>query len=191
MTQFMWAATTDVLWPSSRFRKKEANLDTPRRQRPNVKETLAMMNSNEGTKTVSRKSKTRNQEKTESKAEEATETQAKAKAKRSDAKKAEARVASAASTAAADGKSIKKDHAAASVGTVASEVQEAKGNEDKILALIQEGNQPRRMRKKKIREISKKIKKCLRDNKRSKRKEKIKRSWKKSKVQRTFPVSNQ
>ena len=60
---------------------------------------------------------------------------------KSDAKEAEARAASAASaasTAAADGQSIEKDHAAASVGTVASEVQKAKGKDDKILALIQE-----------------------------------------------------
>ena len=34
--------------------------------------------------------------------------------------------------------SIKKDHAAASVGIVASEVQEAKGKDDKILSVIQE-----------------------------------------------------
>ena len=65
----------------------------------------------------------------ESTEEEATETQAEAKAQKPESKEAEAReasVASAASTAAAVGKSIKKDQAAASVGTVASEVQEAK-----------------------------------------------------------------
>ena len=60
---------------------------------------------------------------------------------KADAEEAVARAASAASaasTAAADGQSIKKGHAAASVGTVASEVQEAKGKDEKILAFIQE-----------------------------------------------------
>ena len=110
---------------------------------------------------------------------------------KSDAKDAEARAssaASAASTAAADGQSIKKDHAAASVGTVASKVQEAKGKDDKILSLIQERKSTAKNESEKIREISKEIKKCIRDNKRSKRQEKSKRSWKKSKVQGTFPV---
>ena len=130
----------------------------------------------------------------ESTAEEATETKAKAKVQKSDAKEAEVRAASAASvasTAAADGKSIKKDHAAASVGTIASEVQEAKGKDDKILALIQERKSTAKNEKEKIRKISKEIKKCIRDNKRSKRQEKFNRSWKKSRVQGTFPVSNQ
>ena len=122
-------------------------------------------------------------------AEETTETKAEAKAQKSDAKEAEARAASAASaasTAAAYGKSIKKDHAAASVGTVATEVQEAKGKEDKILALIQERKSTAKNEKGKIREISKEIKKCIRDNKRSKRQEKIQKILEEVKLTRNI-----
>ena len=77
----------------------------------------------------------------ESTAKEATVAKAQAMVQKADAKEAEARAASAASaasTAAADGHSITEGHAAASVGTVASEVQETKGTGEKILALIQE-----------------------------------------------------
>ena len=119
----------------------------------------------------------------ESTAEEATEVKAEAKARKPEAKEAEARAASAASgasTAAADGKSIKKDQAAASVGTVASAVQEAKGKEDKILALIQERKSTAKNEKEKIRKISDEIKKCIRDNKRTKRQEKIQKILEKS-----------
>ena len=73
-----------------------------------------------------------------SKTKEATETKADAMAQKSDAEEAAARTASAALTAAADGQTITKSHAAASVGTVASEAQETKGKDNEILALIHE-----------------------------------------------------
>ena len=112
----------------------------------------------------------------ESTTEEATGTKVEAKVQKAEAKEAEARAASAASAAsaaAADGQSIKKDDAAASVGTVASEVQETKGKDEKILALIQERKSTAKNEKEKIREICKEIKRCIRDNKRSKRQEKF------------------
>ena len=108
----------------------------------------------------------------ESTTEEATGTKAEAKVQKAEAKEAEARAASAASAAAADGQSIKKNDAAASAGTVASEVQETKGKDEKILALIQERKSTAKNEKEKIKEISKEIKRCIRDNKRSKRREK-------------------
>ena len=129
----------------------------------------------------------------ESTAEEATETKAEAKAQKSDANEAEARVASAASaasTTAADGKTIKEDHAAASVGTVASEAQEAKGKDDKILALIQERKSTAKNEKEKSEESVKKSKSASETTRGRKDKKKFKRSWKKSKVQGTLPVSN-
>ena len=72
---------------------------------------------------------------------EANETKAEAMAQKVDAEEAAARAASAASaasTAAADGQSITKSHAVASVGTVASEAQETDGKDEKSPALIQE-----------------------------------------------------
>ena len=77
----------------------------------------------------------------ESIAKEATEAKAESMAQKANVEEAEARAASAASaasTAAADGQSIMKDHAAASVGTGASEAQETKGKDKTILALTQE-----------------------------------------------------
>ena len=69
---------------------------------------------------------------------EATETKVEAMAQKADAEEAAARAASAASaasTAAADGQPITKSHAVASVGTVASEAQETKGKDERVLAL--------------------------------------------------------
>ena len=84
-----------------------------------------------------------------------------------------ASAASAAPAAAADGHSITKTHAAASEGTAASEAQETKEKDEKNRALIQERKTIVKHEKDRIREISKKIKKCIRDHKRMKRQEKI------------------
>ena len=105
----------------------------------------------------------------ESTAEEATETKAEAKMQKADAEEDVARAASAAPTAAADGHSIMKGHAVASVGTVASEAQGTKGKDERIRALIQERKSTAKHEKDRIREISKEIKKCIRENKRRKR----------------------
>ena len=95
--------------------------------------------------------------------------------------------ASAASAAAADGRSITKRQAAALEGTAASEAQEMNEKDEKIRALVQERKTTAKHEKDRIREISKEINKMHQNNKR----EKTRRSWKKSKVQRTFPVSSQ
>ena len=125
-------------------------------------------------------------------AKEATGAEAGALAQKAATEEAAARAESAASTAAADGQSITKSHVAAAVGTEASEAQETRGNDKKKnLALIQERKSIAKLKREQISEISKKIKNCIRDNKRMKRQEKFRRSWKKSKEQGTSPVSNQ
>ena len=89
---------------------------------------------------------------------EATETKAEAKVQKADAEEAVARAASAASaatTAAADGHSIMKGHAAASVGTVASNAQETKGKMKKFWPSYKKGNQLRRMRRENQRNLRK------------------------------------
>ena len=52
-----------------------------------------------------------------------------------------------------------------------SAAQETKGKDEKILALIQERKSTAKTEKEKISDISKKIKKCIRDNQRTKRQE--------------------
>ena len=160
---------------SSKFRRKEAKLDTPRRQQPNVKETYVMMRSNRSTKDLEHEVKEAEPGK-KTTTKEASETEAVAMTQKGNAEEPAARAApaaSAASTAAADGHSITKSRAAASAGTVASEAQETKGKDEKILALKQERKMTAKHEKERIREISKKIKKCIRDNKRTKRQVKI------------------
>ena len=99
--------------------------------------------------------------------------------------------ASAAPAAAAADEDIEQSHAAASEGTAAPEAQETNEKVERIRALIQERKTTAKHSKDRIREISKEIKKIITDNKRLKRQENPKRFWKKSKVQRTYPVSNQ
>ena len=116
-----------------------------------------------------------------------------AKAVRQEAKadEAEGRTApeaSAASATATDEKIKRKNQAAALEGTAASEVQEINEKDERIRALVQERKTTAKHEKDRIREISKEIKKCIRENKRKERQEKFKRSWKKSRVQRTYPA---
>ena len=95
--------------------------------------------------------------------------------------------ASAASAAAADGKTIAERHAAAPEGTVASEAQETNEKDEKFRALVQEKKTIAKHEKDRIREISKKIKKCIRDNKRMKRQEQIQKILEKVKGTRNIP----
>ena len=81
--------------------------------------------------------------------------------------------ASAATAAAAADEGIKQKHAAAPEGTAASEALEMNEKDERIRALIQERKTTAKHSKDQIREISKEIKKCIRDNKRLKRQEKI------------------
>ena len=81
--------------------------------------------------------------------------------------------ASAAPAAAADDEGIEQRHAAAPEGTAASEAQEMNEKDERIRALIQERETTAKHNKDRIREISKEIKKCIRDNKRMKRRSKI------------------
>ena len=97
--------------------------------------------------------------------------------------------ASAAPVAAADGQTIAKRHAAAPEGTAAAEAEGRNEKDERIRALVQERKTISKHEKDRIREISKKIKKCIRDNKRMKR-QKHRRFWKKLKLQETSPVSN-
>ena len=115
---------------------------------------------------------------------------AEAKASTTAEAQAVATVAAAASSAVADGKSITKSYAVATKATEASVAQEATEKDKEILALIQERKTIAKHEKERIREVSKKIKKCIRENKRRKRQEKIQKIWKKSKEQRTSPVLN-
>ena len=69
--------------------------------------------------------------------------------------------------------SITKRHAAASEGTVASEAQEMNEKDKEIRALVQERKTIAKHEKERIREVNKKIKKCITDNKRKTRQEKI------------------
>ena len=103
-----------------------------------------------------------------------TDAKAKAMKPKPDVEETAAQAASAASsapTAAADGQSITKDHAAGLEGTVASEAQETTEKDEKHRALIQERKAIEKHEKERIREISKKIKKNIRENKRTKRRE--------------------
>ena len=68
----------------------------------------------------------------------------------------------AALTAAADGKTITKHNAEAAGASEASEVQETEGKDKEIPALIQQRKTTAKHEKERIREISKKIKKCIR-----------------------------
>ena len=79
----------------------------------------------------------------------------------------------AALTAAADGESITKSGAEAAEATEATEAQETQGKDKEIMALIQERKTTAKHEKERIREISQKIKKCIRDNKRRTRQGKI------------------
>ena len=81
--------------------------------------------------------------------------------------------ASAAPAAAAADEGIEQRHAAAPEGTAASEAQETNEKDERIRAHIQERKTTAKHSKDRIREISKEIKKCIRDNKRLKRQAKI------------------
>ena len=74
-------------------------------------------------------------------------------------------VASAALTAAVDGQTITKNNGEAAEATEASEAQETKDKDKEILALLQERKMTAKHEKERIREISKKIKKCIKEKK--------------------------
>ena len=80
--------------------------------------------------------------------------------------------ASEAPAAAAD-EGINQRHAAASEGTAASGAQERNEKDERIRALVQERKTTAKHNRDRIREISKEIKKYIRENKRLKRQEKI------------------
>ena len=87
--------------------------------------------------------------------------------------------ASAAPAATAAEEGSMRRHAAASEGTAAPEVPEMNEKDERIRALIHERKTCGKHNKDRIREISKEIKKHIRENKRLRRQEKFKKSWKK------------
>ena len=120
--------TTDVLWPSSKFRRTKANLVTPRRQ--SVNETVKRCEDGNEQKYRDLEQEVKEAEpgtSKESTTKEATDTKVKAMKQKSEAEEDAAPAASPASpasTAEAHGPSITKAHAAAFEGTVASEARE-------------------------------------------------------------------
>ena len=126
----------------------------------------------------------------ESTTKEATDVKAKAMKQKPEAVEVEAHAAPAAAfvaTAAADGQTITKTHAEAAEGADASEVQETTEKEGKIRALIHERRTMAKHEKERIREISKEIKKHIRENKRTKRHERIQKILEKVKGTRNIP----
>ena len=81
-------------------------------------------------------------------------------------------VAAAALTAATDGQTITKNIAEAEEASEASEAREMESKDKEILALIQKRKTTAKHEKEQIREISKKIKKCISEKKRKKRRKK-------------------
>ena len=102
--------------------------------------------------------------------------------------KADASAAPAAAAAADEG--TEQRCTAAPEGNAASEAEGRNEKDERIRALVQERKTIAKDKKDLIREISKEIKKCIRDNKGLKRQEKIKKIWKKSKAQKISPASN-
>ena len=112
---------------------------------------------------------------TKSVAEEKDEAEVAAASQKAKAEEAERKTtadASAGPAAAAADESIEQRQAAAPEGTAASEAQERNEKDERIRALIQERKTIAKSKKNRIREISKEIKKCIRDSKRLKRQEK-------------------
>ena len=95
----------------------------------------------------------------------ATEAETRALTQKAAAAEAAAWAATAALSAAKEEELISMSNTAAAEGTDASEAQESKGKGKEILALIQERKMTAKHEKERIREISKKIKNCIRDNK--------------------------
>ena len=193
MTQYTWVAITDVSWHSLKSRRKGKPRHTKAPKTEQEGETCEDENEQKYIDLEQEVKEAEPRKNTKNAAEEATETKAEAVRQEIKAEEAEgwtASEASAAPTAAADGQSITKRHAAAPKGTVASEAQEMNEKDTVIRALVQERKTIAEHEKERIREISKKIKKCIRDIKRMKR-QKFKKSWRKSKVQGTFAASNQ
>ena len=85
--------------------------------------------------------------------------------------------ASAAPAAAAADEGSMRRHAAAPAGTAAPEATETNEKDERIRALIHERKTSGKHNKDRVREISKEIKKCIRENKRLRRQEKFKKSW--------------
>ena len=79
-----------------------------------------------------------------------------------------------------------KRDAAAPEGTAASEAQEMNEKDERIRALVQERKTTAKHEKDRIRELSKEIKKCIRDNERTKRKERIQKILEKVKGTKHF-----
>ena len=86
--------------------------------------------------------------------------------------------ASAAPAEATAADSIELRSAAAADETAASEAEGRNEKDERIRALVQERKTIEKDKKDRIREMSKEIKKCIRDNKRCERKEKSKKFWK-------------
>ena len=105
--------------------------------------------------------------------------------------KATADVSAAPAAAAAADEETKQGRTAAPKGTAASEAKGRNERDERIRALIQERKTIAKGKKDRIREISKEIKKCIRDNKRLEDEKKSKTFWKKSKAQRTSQTSSQ
>ena len=80
--QYTWGVITDVLWPSSKFRRTKENLVATRRQRVTEKERRAKMVMIRNTETSSRKEPGTSREST---TKEATDANAKAKEQKPEA----------------------------------------------------------------------------------------------------------
>ena len=123
-------------------------------------------------------------------AKETTKTEARALTQKAAEAEAAAWAASAALSAAKEEDLIAMSTAPAAEETEASEAQETKEKDKEILALIQDRKTIAKNEKERIREISKKIKNCIREKKEGQHKKKSIISWKRSKEQGTSPVSN-
>ena len=138
MRQLIWAATTDVLWQSSKFQKEEGNFIGKKAPRTDCEGDTCDVDEHE---TMYRDLEQEVQEADPEKikkttAKEATEAEAKALTQKTAEAEAAAWTASAALSAAKEEDLITMSNAAAAKGTEASEAQETKEKEKEILLNI-------------------------------------------------------
>ena len=168
------AEANDTIHMGSDHRCVMAKFEIPkeRGKRRHLKETLATMNSNINTKTLSRKSKMRNQRKAKSLRQkrrlEQKRKQRCRRQKRRKLKHAQHQQHQRQRQMDSPSRKMTRQHRQ---GLLHQKCKK-QGKDEKILALIQERKSTAKNEKEKIKEISKEIKRCIRDNKRSKRREK-------------------
>ena len=101
----------------------------------------------------------------------------------------EAAAATDASAAASESTAEAKEKTEAAATTQVSDQKKVEDKDEEILALIQERRTINKDEGKRIREVSKKIKKCIRVQRGMQEKTKFRRFWKNSKEQGTSPMS--